>query len=252
VAEALGWRPISPATALLGVALGAGGFGVAVGIVLLSTPITGRGPDFEFFEFATLPQLALTLFCAALLPGICEETLFRGLVQAMLGRLGAVKAVLITSLLFALFHFNPWNFLPPLFLGVSFGILTLRTGSTVPAMIAHATNNALAFTIAYLFHDEYDPRAQIVCAALAAVWVVTFSIYLVKTSDQAPQPELLASAPAGLSSGQLAATVALTVIVVGLVFLVVLALLFAHHAPSHEPIWPPDGGDEVTLQPAAD
>jgi len=225
VAQALRWRPISAAGALLAILLGTGGYGVAVGIYLLTIPFIGRGPEIEFFQFETLPQLALTLFCCAVLPGICEETMFRGVVQSVLGRGGAVKSILITSTLFALFHFSPWNFLPPLFFGVVFGIVTLRSGSTVPTMIAHAATNSTAFTIGYLFHDEYDPRAQIVCAALAAGFVVGFPIYLLKTRHQPTEPEPLASVPAGLSKRQRRALAkAGSLFFVGLVFLFVLGI----------------------------
>jgi hypothetical protein len=209
--------------------LGAGECGIAVGIYLLTIPILGRAPDIEFFQVDTLPQLALTLFCGAVLPGVCEETLFRGVIQSVLGRRGAVKSVLITSTLFALFHFSPWNFLPPLFFGVVFGIVTLRSGSTVPAMIAHAATNSTAFILAYFSLDEFDPRAQIVCAVLAVAFVVAFSIYLAKTRDQPSQPGPLVTVPAGLSKWQSVAGIVLAVVCVGLVLLAILGLLLQHH-----------------------
>jgi len=247
IAAALRWRPISPASALASVAIGVTGCGLAHVIVYLSTPFLGRPPEIDFFEFDTLPQLALTLFCAALLPGVCEETLFRGAIQGTLERLGPAKAILITSVLFALFHLNPWNFLPPFFLGVVFGVMTLRAGSTIPTMIAHAATNATSFTLAYLYHDEFDPRAKIVIVVLAVAFVVVFSLYLMKTRHQAPGLGPLASVPAGLSWRAIAASAAGMAVYVALVVVVAFALLSGRGVTGDDQVPGLDSGDRVLL-----
>jgi len=144
VADALRWRPISLATALLSIAVGITGQGVAAGIAVLSEPLLGELPSMPALEPQTVSDLLWVLFIAALLPGLCEETLFRGALQGVLRRKGRWKGVVITALLFAVYHVAPSMFPHAFFLGIVQGVLVLRTGSTVSDMLAHAANNAMA------------------------------------------------------------------------------------------------------------
>ncbi|MGO9831419.1 MAG: lysostaphin resistance A-like protein [Myxococcaceae bacterium] len=93
-----------------------------------------------------------TVFAAAL----CEEFLFRGVVQQGLATAGAhpAEAISRTALIFALVHFNPVWFPALLELGLLFGVLFYRTGSLVPAMVAHATTNATSMGLYLLGRSE--------------------------------------------------------------------------------------------------
>lgn len=96
-------------------------------------------------ETTSLFVISLVLF--AVTPGICEEIMFRGVIQSAYEKIGIRKAMLITGLLFGLFHFNVQNFLGPAFLGMMFSYMVYKTGSIYTSMIAHATNNAIALII---------------------------------------------------------------------------------------------------------
>jgi len=239
IAPALGWRPISLPTALVSIVLGVSSLGIGAEIVSLSTPYIGSAPQSGSFNLLTPREFVIELLCSSILPGVCEETLFRGAIQGTLSRLGPSKSVLITAVLFALCHLNPWHFLAPLFWGVLFGILTFRSGSTIPAVIAHASTNATASATNYLI--GHDP------AVLSGIFVVVFSIYLAKTRDQAAPPRLLASANAALSRRALAATVASTLIVGGLVYFEFSAGFAWHVVTEREEIAGLRPGDHVLL-----
>lgn len=86
----------------------------------------------------------------ALLPGIAEEFFFRGLVLRGYEGFGYRKAILISALLFGMFHFNIQNFIGPFFLGLIFGHMVVRTNSIYPAITGHFINNALSVTLAFL------------------------------------------------------------------------------------------------------
>ncbi|NUO53654.1 MAG: CPBP family intramembrane metalloprotease [Polyangiaceae bacterium] len=91
------------------------------------------------------PELALVFASVSLVPGIAEELFFRGLVQrSLIGRLGGPIGVVIASLLFGAFHVDPPQAVGAAVLGLSLGYVTWKTKSVIPAMIAHASNNALA------------------------------------------------------------------------------------------------------------
>lgn len=237
IAPALGWRRVKPASALLGVVLGVTGWGVAASMQQLTLPILGEPPEIPGLEPQTLPQLMLIYFCAALLPGICEETLFRGAIQGLLWRRGSWRAVGLTALLFALFHVNPWVFLPALFLGVVFGSLVVRTGSVVPAMLSHVACNATAFTVSYLFRDQPDASVYPLLAVLSVTFCAACPVFWRRTRDIEPDRPLLSSAPAHLARpgawviGLVGGTVVLAAIAaIGLFF----ALVTFHTMPSDE------------------
>jgi membrane protease YdiL (CAAX protease family) len=225
--------------------LGVSAVGISVEIVSLSSDYIGRGARTNPIEPTTTRDFVIGLLCASILPGVCEETLFRGAIQGTLGRLGPSKSVLITAILFALFHLDPWNFLSPLFFGLVVGIMTFRSGSAIPAMIAHASANATGYTIDYLFGN--DARGWLIIAGLSASFVVVFAIYLEKTRHQAAPPDLLAQVPAALSRRALAVTAAGTVTFVGLAFFVFCTLLDAHYVSRDEEVLGLHTGDRVLL-----
>ena len=90
-------------------------------------------------------NLWLSLFVFAVLPGICEEILFRGFVlRGLLKRFSAPAAIVGTAVLFGVFHFDMYRLLPTTMLGLVLGFLAWRTGCLWPAILVHIANNALA------------------------------------------------------------------------------------------------------------
>ncbi len=84
------------------------------------------------------------LLAVALLPALCEELAFRGLILSGLRRrYGPWKAVALTSFLFALYHMNVFKFGPAFVLGLVLGLLTERSRSLLPAVLFHLTHNGL-------------------------------------------------------------------------------------------------------------
>ena len=160
MAQSLAWRPIPARDVLAGAILGVTGLGTAQAVGMLLEPIIGAGPPLDYLQLDSPGRLVALLFCGAALPGICEETLFRGAVQETLSRLGPTKAVLITTILFTLIHVDPWSMIPIFLLGLMLGILAWRTGSIFPSMIAHAASNATAFALLYFFPAQHDHRAR--------------------------------------------------------------------------------------------
>lgn len=80
----------------------------------------------------------------AVLAGVAEEALFRGVILTGLRKhLPPTTAVLLCALLFAAMHLSPWRFLPQFTLGCLLGWLTLRSGSCWPAAVAHAVHNGV-------------------------------------------------------------------------------------------------------------
>ncbi|HMK74276.1 MAG TPA: type II CAAX endopeptidase family protein [Myxococcaceae bacterium] len=135
-------------------------FGLAIPIEGLSRGLfpaewaEGLDPTRAFLQLAPV-DLWLTAAAAVLGAAFCEEFVFRGVVQRGFAAEGAhpAQAVVRAALLFALFHFNPVNFAALLEIGVFLGLVFLRTGSLVPGIVAHATQNAMVLGLIFWERD---------------------------------------------------------------------------------------------------
>lgn len=80
----------------------------------------------------------------AVLPALSSELLFRGfLLTGLLRRFKPTMAVFLSSLLFGLYHLNVFQFLPALVLGMVLGLLTIKSGSVLPAMLFLLLHNGV-------------------------------------------------------------------------------------------------------------
>lgn len=92
--------------------------------------------------------MALVILLTAVLPGLVEEALLRGVVLTGLRRrLPAATAVSVTALAFAALHLSPWRFMPQFILGLAAGLLAVRTGSCWPGAAMHAAFNTLVVAL---------------------------------------------------------------------------------------------------------
>ncbi|MEE8386127.1 MAG: CPBP family glutamic-type intramembrane protease, partial [Dehalococcoidia bacterium] len=90
-------------------------------------------------------SLVSMLLVLAVLPGICEELLFRGFLLAGLRqRLSTVLLVMIVGLTFGLHHMGSEKIPIVSLMGMLLTFICLRAGSIFPAMVVHIANNGLA------------------------------------------------------------------------------------------------------------
>jgi CAAX protease family protein len=120
-------------------------------------------------------ELVFVFIVVALTPAFCEELLFRGVVLGSFRRgTRLVPAVLVSGVMFSLFHMNPVTFIPLAVLGVVLAIIVIRTGSIVSAMLAHACNNSIAIISLYFFRGtESDISAQTIDAQVPELVLVS-------------------------------------------------------------------------------
>jgi uncharacterized protein len=88
-------------------------------------------------------SLWLALLFGGLIGPLLEEMLFRGLIlRGFLDRYKPWHAILLSALLFGVFHLNVWQFFTAFFLGLLLGWLYWKTGSLWPCFILHALHNS--------------------------------------------------------------------------------------------------------------
>ena len=88
---------------------------------------------------------ASTAVAIAIVPALCEEAFFRGLVlTSIASHHGPRLAVVGSALLFALAHANPWLALPLFVFGLFLGMVVYWTHSLYPAVLVHMVNNLIS------------------------------------------------------------------------------------------------------------
>lgn len=77
---------------------------------------------------------------------IWEEIVFRGFLLPSLTKYMPIWcSIVVSSLAFALAHFNIQRMLPLVFLGVVMGVIFIRTRNLLPSMVLHSLWNAFVF-----------------------------------------------------------------------------------------------------------
>ena len=113
----------------------------------------------------------------ALIPAVCEEVLFRGYVlRAFEKSWGIITAIVVSGIIFGMFHIQLGNLLPLATLGMILALMTWLSGSLWPAIIAHFINNGAAVLVGIHFPELLfqDMTAEV----LPPVWLLLLSIVL--------------------------------------------------------------------------
>lgn len=105
-------------------------------------------------EVNTIGGLFLELFCVCLIPALCEELLFRGLILNGLRKLGKWPAVLISATFFMLMHGNPDQTVYQWLLGIVLGLSLYATKTLWVPIIIHFTNNAFVAVVSYITRNN--------------------------------------------------------------------------------------------------
>ncbi len=95
-------------------------------------------------------ELFLSILVIGVVAAVCEEVLFRGLLQTSFEKLGKAGMFLLVSLLFTAFHFSIEQFMGLFVLSLLITYIVYRTNSLYAGILAHFTNNAAAMLLSFL------------------------------------------------------------------------------------------------------
>lgn len=98
----------------------------------------------------TIPSNLYLIIAYAIIPAICEEFIFRGILCHEYEKGGVVRAVVFSSAFFAMLHFEPRNILTYLFSGAILALVLYASRSLFAAVITH-----LCYNIFGLFGQRY-------------------------------------------------------------------------------------------------
>jgi ABC-2 type transport system permease protein/sodium transport system permease protein len=181
---------------------------------------------------------ALLITTLGIVPAVCEEFFFRGyLLSSLRNSMSATRAILLSSILFGLFHLVATDRLhferlvPSTALGLALGWLCVRCGSALPGMLLHAVHNSLLLAAAHYQQQLADwgwgleqtddiqsaglPTSWLVAATIgtaigfALVWFGTRNL-VTTTSSQSEAPSGLSASDGTLAGPQLSQTAQLS------------------------------------------
>jgi membrane protease YdiL (CAAX protease family) len=168
---ALGLRAPQPRFVIAAIAIGATAWYVNIRLLAL-LPLPAREVS-ALEQLIARESLLRTLVAFALVPALCEEILFRGVLARSLGRrLPLVGAAAISAVVFSAYHLSIVQAVPTLTLGFVLALLAIRADSVLPTIVAHVVNNAAAIAMSReqlpAVVDWFDRNPSLALAGCAA------------------------------------------------------------------------------------
>ena len=112
-------------------------------------------PDVDFsFSKNNIDTLIIMFLATVVAAPLIEEIIFRGILLKRLSPYGVWFATIITSFLFALLHGNIMQGVGAFCIGIILSIVTIKSGSILPAIILHAMNNFVPFLTSVLMNES--------------------------------------------------------------------------------------------------
>jgi membrane protease YdiL (CAAX protease family) len=104
-----------------------------------------------------IPVLILSILGIAVVPGVGEEIVFRGVFQNLFKRATENKhmAIWISAFIFSAIHLEFSNFILRLLIGALFGYMYEWTKNIYIPIVAHVTYNSTSLFLGYLFTNEF-------------------------------------------------------------------------------------------------
>jgi uncharacterized protein len=145
----------------------------------------------------SIPEFIFVVFVIAVTPAICEEFLFRGILFKNFERVSKrMSAIFLTGLIFALFHFHPFNLIPLVILGFYLTFVVYYSESILTAVACHFINNFISALSVYLYGKENFAEPEIsgmqmfefgILGLVSLILFIFLLIYIVKIYNKKTQ-----------------------------------------------------------------
>jgi len=108
-------------------------------------------------------EMIFVILVVSVTPAICEEVFFRGYIQKSFEySMKPIWAILVTSLAFALYHFNPYGLIALTMLAAYLGFSAYLSNSIFIPMILHFLNNFISILAYYIWGSDELMNTSIV------------------------------------------------------------------------------------------
>ena len=140
--------------------------------------------------FSGLSHNVLGILSLAFFGPLLEEVLFRGAIQGLLMHYfnRPWPAIILSALVFGVFHMNPVQIVYATLLGIVFGWIYYRTGSLLSVIVGHVLNNSLAVVTTVLYGAAEEQAVAGSSVGIAGfVLFAALSLYLAAQLNKAVQ-----------------------------------------------------------------
>ena len=163
---------------------------IGLGLAQLVALLIPADPSVQsLYDKMTLPMAIPFVLFIAFAPGLCEELLFRGYCQRRwLDRWSPWSAIMVTSVLFALFHIMPHAVVFAFPIGVWLGYIAWKTDSVWPSIGCHAFVNGLwnILQISFMLNEVSEEVQTWIYAILVGLGLVGFVLTILALHRRSP------------------------------------------------------------------
>lgn len=190
----LQWRWPGWQTVFLTLILGVGMWIIAIWWATLASKVIGYDlPVPPEFYPRTPGAIILLMSALAIFAPVCEEVLFRGIIQRGYERNGAIRAIVFGGMVFAGFHLSVLRLIALLPMAFMLGFVAWRCRSLVVSIVLHAVYNGLSGGVSIFSGLRPDiplERSLLTPLTLAAgvILVVASLVGLLRTFGVRPAP----------------------------------------------------------------
>lgn len=138
--------------------------------------ITIPQPDFSLPTESK--YLILFLIYVCFLGPVLEEIIFRGFILKSMQRFGNLTAIIVSSILFSMFHLNLVQFVNPVLMGIVLAFIAVKSKSIIPSIIAHVFNNSITFAVTAVSTLEKPLLMGIFGGVYLFVGVTAFMLFI--------------------------------------------------------------------------
>lgn len=136
-------------------------------------------------SFTSVPEYIAAMLVIAVVAGVGEEVLFRGVLQRKIwfGTGNIHVAIWLSAIIFSAIHFQFYGFIPRMLLGALFGYLYYWSGNLWVPIVGHIFNNGLSVTMMYAHNNKWtdldmetsnDVSAPIAAAGMLLLGICIF------------------------------------------------------------------------------
>lgn len=231
---------------------------LSMGVALLAWPIgevLGYVTDLILSNVGPLPspvpnpssalEAISYLFVLTIVPGICEETLNRGVMQRAFERQGLWRTVFYIGIFFSLFHLALYTLLFTFVLGSILSYVVFKTNSIYNSMVCHAVFNSVTAVLIVLTYfgqipADFEDMSWLLPLAAIALPLLLGLLYYIGQLTRAENGAIVYVAPVdnSLVKGRFSFAEMALLTVIAVIFLVMCsAELGLRYICSHPELW---------------
>jgi len=151
-------------------------------------------PERDLSYNLTTANYFISLIPMVILPAIAEELLYRGLIFKGLQKAGNTFAIIVSAIMFSLFHLSLEQTIYPILMGLILAVIMCYENNIIYCITLHLTNNFLALTIKYFnINLSFAHWSYYLIAILCLFAFISIITIIIKKLKEKTQVEKISS-----------------------------------------------------------